>query len=197
MTTKRDRQREATRAHILEVALQCFSERGFNGTSIAEIARRAGVSKGLVHHHFPRKDDLVEAVVHLRVSEVGGLAAELPEGLPPAERLAGFARAVVTQVEADPARFRLYLRALTDDETRTIAGGFVQDRRAWTALFQALGAPDPELDARFFQVGLLGLLAHRVLSPHPVDTAPLVERLLAAVLPHPPDRSWSPCPPSP
>lgn len=53
------------RDDILNAALKCFAESGFEGTSIADIARAAGVGHPLVHYHFGSKDALWrEAVVH-------------------------------------------------------------------------------------------------------------------------------------
>jgi len=53
------------RDEILRAALACFAETGYDGTSIADIARAAGVGHPLVHYHFQTKDLLWrEAVVH-------------------------------------------------------------------------------------------------------------------------------------
>lgn len=50
-----------TRARIRQAALSEFTEHGFRGASIRGIARAAGVSPGLVQHHFGTKDGLREA----------------------------------------------------------------------------------------------------------------------------------------
>jgi TetR/AcrR family transcriptional regulator, regulator of cefoperazone and chloramphenicol sensitivity len=49
------------RARIRNAALRCFTEYGFDRATIREIARAAGVSPGLVRHHFGSKDDLRKA----------------------------------------------------------------------------------------------------------------------------------------
>jgi AcrR family transcriptional regulator len=48
-----------TRARISDVATQLFLERGFDGVTVAEVAREAGVSSVTVFKHFPRKEDLL------------------------------------------------------------------------------------------------------------------------------------------
>jgi AcrR family transcriptional regulator len=48
-----------TRRRLLDATVDCLFERGYAGTTTAEIAARAGVSKGAQLHHFPKKDDLV------------------------------------------------------------------------------------------------------------------------------------------
>jgi TetR/AcrR family transcriptional regulator, regulator of cefoperazone and chloramphenicol sensitivity len=49
------------RARIRDAAIELFGEHGYRGTSIREVAKRAGVSGGLVQHHFGSKDALREA----------------------------------------------------------------------------------------------------------------------------------------
>jgi TetR/AcrR family transcriptional regulator, fatty acid metabolism regulator protein len=51
------------RDQLVDCAIDAVAELGFQGTSVAEIARRAGVSKGVVTYHFAAKDDLIYAVV--------------------------------------------------------------------------------------------------------------------------------------
>ncbi|MET8324200.1 TetR/AcrR family transcriptional regulator [Micromonospora sp. NPDC005189] len=48
----------ARRAQLVACAVDVLVERGFAGTSVAEVARRAGVSKGVVNCNFPTKEDL-------------------------------------------------------------------------------------------------------------------------------------------
>ena len=51
---------ERTRAAILESALSLFRERGFEGTTMRDVARRAGVSAGNAYYYFAGKDHLVQ-----------------------------------------------------------------------------------------------------------------------------------------
>jgi TetR/AcrR family transcriptional regulator, regulator of cefoperazone and chloramphenicol sensitivity len=46
------------RARIRDAALRLFADRGLDGTTIRDIAKEAGVSAGLIRHHFGSKDDL-------------------------------------------------------------------------------------------------------------------------------------------
>ena len=51
-----------TRERILNAAMQAFSEKGFNGVSVDEIAKRAGVKKALIYYYFPSKDRIFKEV---------------------------------------------------------------------------------------------------------------------------------------
>jgi len=51
-----------SRAEILEAAAICFMERGYTETSIDDVARRLGATKGRIYHHFASKADLFAAI---------------------------------------------------------------------------------------------------------------------------------------
>jgi TetR/AcrR family transcriptional regulator len=51
------------RCQLLDTALDCFSQRGFRGTTTKEIAAAAGVTEAIVFRHFPSKQALYEAVL--------------------------------------------------------------------------------------------------------------------------------------
>jgi TetR/AcrR family transcriptional regulator, fatty acid metabolism regulator protein len=51
------------RDQLVQAAIDAIAEIGFPRTSVAEVARRAGVSKGVVSYHFAAKDDLIDAVI--------------------------------------------------------------------------------------------------------------------------------------
>jgi AcrR family transcriptional regulator len=50
------------RAALLRAALNGFAERGYDGTSVAELAAATGMSKAAVSYHFPTKNDLLHAL---------------------------------------------------------------------------------------------------------------------------------------
>ena len=61
-----------TRIKILEAARRAFSEKGFNGVSVEEIAEMAGVNKAVVFYYFPSKADLFAAVWEKSIDELEG-----------------------------------------------------------------------------------------------------------------------------
>src|SRR5688572_9231589 len=59
---------EETRNRILDTALELFRERGFNVTTMRDVAGEAGVATGAAYYYFRSKEDLVMAF-YLRTSE--------------------------------------------------------------------------------------------------------------------------------
>ena len=68
------------RAQILTCARRLFSERHYGAVSLADVAREAGVTRGLLHHYFGAKRELYVAVVRSMVSPQPELLADLPAG---------------------------------------------------------------------------------------------------------------------
>lgn len=54
---------QATRAHIIDVAMRLFAAHGYDGTSIEAVLAESGVSRGSLYHHFASKDVLFLAVL--------------------------------------------------------------------------------------------------------------------------------------
>ncbi|MEM9207960.1 MAG: TetR/AcrR family transcriptional regulator, partial [Pseudomonadota bacterium] len=71
---------------ITEAAFSAFAENGYAGTRIEEVARRAGISKGLMYLYFKTKEELFKAVIRsVVVPQVDTLERELDAAAPSAE----------------------------------------------------------------------------------------------------------------
>jgi AcrR family transcriptional regulator len=70
-----DRVGASTRERILDVALDLFTDQGFDGTSMREIAERLHMSKPAIYYHFASKEEILVAL-HMRLHEFGKAALE-------------------------------------------------------------------------------------------------------------------------
>jgi AcrR family transcriptional regulator len=88
------------RARILTSAVDLFAERGYDGTSVAQVIARAGVAKGGFYHHFASKEALLyEVYGDLIGRQLEGMDEILARGLPPAQTL----RALIDDLVATTA----------------------------------------------------------------------------------------------
>ena len=69
----RDQAGASTREKILDVALDLFTDQGFDGTSMREIAERLNISKPAIYYHFASKEEILMAL-HMRLHEFGRTA---------------------------------------------------------------------------------------------------------------------------
>jgi AcrR family transcriptional regulator len=65
----------STRDRILDTALQLFTEKGFDATTLQEIADRLGFTKAAIYYHYRSKEDILMAL-HMRMHQLGVEALE-------------------------------------------------------------------------------------------------------------------------
>ena len=110
------------REQLIDIARALFGERGFEGTSIEEIAARASVSKPVVYEHFGGKEGLYAVVVDREVRHLlERMGAALTAGHP-RELLEQAALALLDYVEASSDGFRILVR---DSPLGSARGSFV------------------------------------------------------------------------
>ncbi|RPH24733.1 DNA-binding transcriptional repressor AcrR [Buttiauxella warmboldiae] len=76
MARKTKQQALETRQHLLDVAIRLFSQHGVAATSLADIAKAAGVTRGAIYWHFKNKSDLFNEIWALTESSIGDLEIE-------------------------------------------------------------------------------------------------------------------------
>lgn len=80
-----------TRERIVATADRLFYEHGFAHTSFADIAAPAGLSRGNFYYHFKTKDEILDAVIALRLANTGRMLAQWADsGEEPAGRIRNF-----------------------------------------------------------------------------------------------------------
>ena len=104
------------RARIRDAALRLFSERGIEGASIRDIAAAAGVSSGLIRHHFGSKEALREACDRYAIDRM----AELRKSLVTEGGMADEAAVAATPPVAIPLQSYL-VRSMTDGSATSAA----------------------------------------------------------------------------
>jgi AcrR family transcriptional regulator len=148
----RERMRAAVRAEVVEAAHRLFSERGFDGTTVDQIAAEVGVSRATLFRYFGTKEDIVLG----RLEDSGRLIAEELAGRPDDERpWEALRRAfdVVMRMNAQhPDQALGYLRML--NETPSLRARHFEKQLHWQELMvpeiaRRLGAgPDDARDPR-------------------------------------------------
>ncbi|HET8614224.1 MAG TPA: TetR/AcrR family transcriptional regulator [Actinomycetales bacterium] len=63
-------------ASLLDVAVQVFTERGYDGTSMGDLAHASGLSKSSLYHHFDSKEQLLRAALDRAVEPLFAVVAE-------------------------------------------------------------------------------------------------------------------------
>jgi AcrR family transcriptional regulator len=108
-TGLRDRKRQRTRAALEAAALRLFAERGFDETTVEQIAGEAEISPRTFFHHFPTKEDVVLADHQRRLERLVVVLADRPDDEAPMRALRSALLEVATDFEAE--RDAILLRA--------------------------------------------------------------------------------------
>ena len=109
MVRKTKQEALATRSHILDTAERVFEVRGVSGTSLHEIAKAAGLTRGAIYWHFNDKADLFNAMMEratLPLEEAGACGFDNADTTLSQMRL-GF-REVLKRIVADPQMRRVF-----------------------------------------------------------------------------------------
>lgn len=80
------------RGAIVEAAARLYARRGFQGASIADLAKACRTSKSLIYHYFPSKDDILYKVMADHLDALVAAAADATRGGTPEEKLRALVR---------------------------------------------------------------------------------------------------------
>lgn len=157
----RERKKAATKHSIQDHALRLFVEKGYDATTVDEIAAAAGVSHMTFFRYFPRKEDVVEYDEYDPLLDE--LIAARPEHEPPLTALhkairTGLEKVLTTDREALLIRTRLVLRDAVLRSRNVIAQDTTRDLFA-RALARRAGLEEPNFTATVQASAALGAMA--------------------------------------
>jgi TetR/AcrR family transcriptional regulator, regulator of cefoperazone and chloramphenicol sensitivity len=159
--TRRDAGDLTARARLRDAALELFAERGIEKSSVRAIAQAAGVSPGLIRHHFGGKDGLRAAVDQAMVERFSAGLARAGTDLPPDDLAAGVNAAVAEVVGSIP-HLAAYLRRSFIEDTpasRQLFARFLTIARTELARLRRAGLIRPGTDMRWAPYQLIFLIA--------------------------------------
>src|SRR5689334_20104635 len=113
------------RAQLLDVALNCFSRKGFDGATTKEIAAAAGVTEAIIFRHFPSKQALYQAVLEYQ-ADCPGFREWMAEAQACIDRnddgglFRAIASAILASYRADPRMERLMLFAALEGQEQAL-----------------------------------------------------------------------------
>ncbi|MEZ0106467.1 AcrR family transcriptional regulator [Catenulispora sp. EB89] len=109
------------REQLIEIGRTLFAERGFDATSVEEIATKAGVSKPVVYEHFGGKEGLYAVVVDREMAKLLSMVTTGLTGEHARELLEQAAFALLDYIESSTDGFRILVR---DSPVTTSTGNF-------------------------------------------------------------------------
>jgi AcrR family transcriptional regulator len=150
------------REQLLGIGRKLFAERGFEGTSIEEIAAQADVSKPVVYEHFGGKEGLYAVVVDREVERLLTTATEILGGAQTREKFEAAAVTLLRYIEDNADGFRILVRDSHPASGTGNFGSLISDIASQVEyilgdFFRARGY-DPKLAPMYAQM-LVGMVA--------------------------------------
>jgi len=160
--------REQSRSKILSAALRLFSKKGFNNTSINDIAGEAGISKGLMYNYFKSKEELLEQTLLMVLDKIFGVFIPAAEIKDPGKRLEFLIRTNFDLVKKDPGFWKMFvaLSLQLDRESKAFAiiGSYWNQLFANAIdIFTEMGFENPKSTAYRYGALMDGLAMHYLL----------------------------------
>jgi AcrR family transcriptional regulator len=162
--------RKERRDHILDAALHVFAEDSYHGSSMAAVAKRANISKGLIYNYFESKEQILMTLV----SDLFDEAMELLnlDTSTPLDR-EGFIRMLERSLDVvveNPMRWKLYMSlSFQPDVTPFLMEQMMPKLQPFMVLmnnyFADQGHEDPLTMMRYYSAVIDGIQLHLLMDP--------------------------------
>ena len=154
--------RRQTRSQIVEAAFELFANEGYAKTSISSVAKKAGISKGLIYHYFDSKQSILEAIFDQLVA-MGEEVLDFPEDFGPADKIRQTLEKTFEFIENETNTGRLMISlALQPEAFSSLKPKLDQVQEKQMVLYKEimwdLGYDQPELEAYQLGATLDGIL---------------------------------------
>jgi len=164
--------KEKRRKEIALATLEIFAEKGFEATSMSQIAKLAGIGKGTIYEYFESKEELILSAIKAWVETIQSEVEKQMEGIDdPVERLRMYAHSSIAACAFDKRSIRLFIAmleiVLKDDESHSqihlISGtmhgfGEMIAETLRDGVSQGIFRPEVSTDAHKIAVNLLAYL---------------------------------------
>jgi AcrR family transcriptional regulator len=190
-TSRQKRDRGRPREFILDAATRLFSEKGYAGTTMRDIAKVVGVLPGSLYAHIDAKESLLFEIVDSGIDRFLAAGDQLDTVTAPADRMRVAVRAHLAVVAENPERTLVIFhqwRFLSEPNRAHI----VEKRGRYEGIFTKLmddgvaaGVFSRRLDSRIAVLGILGALnwtAEWYRPDGPAPTGELADRLADVIL---------------
>jgi AcrR family transcriptional regulator len=169
--------RQQSIAAIKEAALELFSVNGYGHTSIARIAKEAGISKGLMYNYFESKTDLLRAIVSDAISMGETMLREgLSTSSDPRQQLRNLIEVTFATVQANKHYWKLITSLAFQQEVFASIEDLVGEKNLQNLLgivpiFEQLGYANPEKEALLMGAAMDGIFMGYIAmgDQYPID----------------------------
>ena len=158
--------RQRTTTAIKDAALELFAHHGYHSTTISQIAKAAGVSKGLMYNYFESKEALLHEIIVETVEEGEAMLDGIKERTEdPYEQLVLVVEESIEWITVQLKHWKLLTSLAFQTDALKSLESFLQQKQEKAIeqtldLFQRLGYENPMQEALFFGAIMDGMMLH-------------------------------------
>lgn len=168
--------RDQKRKLIMEAALELFAEKGFATTSINLIAKKAGISKGLIYNYFESKDELITTIINIGFEDFLSII-DLNRVTPLTdEEFVNYINQTINLLKTNLHFYKLYFQIMGQPEVLKLVENKLMElimpfMIMMSTYFETKGHENPMAYSRFFGAMLDGVFLNYVVDPDnfPID----------------------------
>jgi AcrR family transcriptional regulator len=155
---------------ILQTALELFTDRGYNNTSIAAIAKKAGMATGLLYNYFAGKEELLQVLLHKCMEEMMAPLAPLMDCLDTIDGWQQVVDRLLESLQNNSVQWTLYFSLFLQPsmQGRMPASITEADGHFIAALHRCLdraGVEDPQTESMLFHFAMIGAMVQHAMNP--------------------------------
>jgi AcrR family transcriptional regulator len=176
--------REQRKAQIMEAALELFANKGFHSTSVADISKMAGISKGLLYNYFESKEALIKELIMHGFDELMSVFDPNSDGILTGEEMKYLTIELLEVIKGDIQFWKLYFAILTQPPIYSLIeeGIMKKAEPIFTVIgtyFEHEGYENPMVEARLFTAMLDGITMNFVFDPENFPIEHVRDRFLS------------------
>ncbi|NRR22562.1 TetR/AcrR family transcriptional regulator [Brevibacillus sp. MS2.2] len=184
--SENERIRQAAKEKIHVAAMTLFIKKGYHATSIDDVAKQAQISKGLLYNYYKGKEELLAAMVQVRIEEVKEVMEAATQLATPHEQLRHIVNGALDNVYQRPDIYRFYLNLQTQPEDDRVLASYreqlnEESRRQFEVqcqIFKQLGVKQPRLRSLYFSSALQGAMLMMTTYPEGFPVEEMKEQMI-------------------
>ena len=181
--------KQARRIQLMEATIDVLAEKGFSSLTVSDVAKKAGLSHGIVNFHFTSKDELLrETIMEMEARYCALMDRALQSaGDDPAAAISGLAQAEFCDELSTQRIIRAWAAFRSEAPMLYHSVCTFDDNRFFEELVRQcdkIGAPDPLLSANIIDAALKGLIQRKLLGTiTQAEARRIIQACLHAVFP--------------
>ncbi len=168
---------------ILDTSLELFANEGYYPTSISKIAKKAGISKGLIYNYFESKEDIIRTIILQGIKDLTDIFDPDKDGVLTKDEIRYFIQEMFEMIKRDQHFWKLYFMIFMQPPVlKLVEKPFSEllhnSLDMLVDYFRSQGYEDPETEAILLGAILDGIGFHFVLNPHGFPSDKVRDRII-------------------